>query len=377
MKRLHIVFTTIHEPAIMPALVHNITRYGHLDDTKVWIVGDRKTPASVAEAAKGATAAGLETVYFDLDAQDLWGKSFAVYGLIPLDTDARRIFGFLRALEDGAQVLLSMDDDNFPKDDDLVGCHLQTGEPMRVPTVLDSPSGFHNICTDLLFMPPRSGIFPRGFPLQKRQEYWPAWRKAQPDARIGVTEGLWSADPDVDATAWLNGGALAYGYVGANQQTLQQSTWTPINSQNTSVCRELIPAFLFIPMGFRMGSLTLDRYGDIWGGYMLQALMQGTPWHVAFGRPLVEHRRNPHDYAADLRAEFWGLMLTDWLVDRLRRFRPTEKLLTERIKQLSRFLASTPRTSIPTWAPEEFHGVVMQTANFLRYWALDCRAIGE
>ena len=55
--------------------------------------------------------------------------------------------------------------------------------------------------------------------------------------------------------------------------------------QNTSVVRELIPASIFVTMACPVPGGVLDRYGDIWGGYFLLALMQNTNYHAAFGRP--------------------------------------------------------------------------------------------
>ena len=141
---------------------------------------------------------------------------------------------------------------------------------------------------------------------------------APPDATIGVTEGLWLAEPDMDATTWLNGKIQARALSTAPTSSFSTpSTWSPVNTQNTSVVRELIPAFVFVTMAWPVPGGKLDRYGDIWGGYFLLALMQGTQYHVAFGRPLVEHRRNPHNYVDDLRYEFWGMILTDWLLNLL------------------------------------------------------------
>ena len=65
-KSCHIVLTTINHPAIVQDLYENIHRYGHLDEVKVWIVGDRKTPGSAASLAAEMTRKGLETIYFDI-----------------------------------------------------------------------------------------------------------------------------------------------------------------------------------------------------------------------------------------------------------------------------------------------------------------------
>jgi hypothetical protein len=188
---------------------------------------------------------------------------------------------------------------------------------------------------------------------------------------------LWLEEPDVDATTWLNGKVKGVRYDGPEVFVLDQSTWSPVNTQNTSVVRELIPAFVFVTMAWPLPGGKLDRYGDIWGGYFLLALMQGTRYHVAFGRPLVEHRRNPHNYVDDLRFEFWGMVLTDWLLEILRSsFKPTGGCMTERVLELAEFLDAEAATRLPAWCPAEIDGFLHSTAENLRQWSAACCQIG-
>jgi hypothetical protein len=197
------------------------------------------------------------------------------------------------------------------------------------------------------------------------------------DAVIGVTEGLWFDEPDVDATTWLNGKVKGVDYKGPDAFVLDQPTWSPVNTQNTSVVRELIPAFVFVTMAWPVPGGKLDRYGDIWGGYFLIALMQGTKYHVAFGRPLVEHRRNPHNYVDDLRYEFWGMILTDWLLEILRSsFKPTSRTMPERVLELAEFLEAAAIKRLPAWCPAEITSFLHYTAQNLRLWSAACRQIG-
>lgn len=375
-KALHIVLTTIRHPGVVEALYDNIHRNGHLEEVKVWVVGDRKTPPSAATLAAEITARGLETVFFGVDEQDEWGKRFPLYPLIPYNTDGRRVFGYLRALEDGCDVLISMDDDNFPSEDDFVGHHQKTGQEWRQP-LLREEKRFHNICEYLTFEPQRL-VFPRGFPFELRgHANQPRLVSCPEGASIGVTEGLWLDEPDVDATTWLNGKIKGVRYHGPDVFVLDQSTWSPVNTQNTSVVRELIPAFVFVTMAYPVPGGKLDRYGDIWGGYFLLALMQGTKYHAAFGRPLVEHRRNPHNYVDDLRFEFWGMVLTDWLLEILRSsFKPTSKCMTERVLELAEFLDTEAASRLPVWCPAEIAKFVHSTAENLRQWSAACRQVG-
>ncbi len=375
-KSVHIVFTTIYHPSVLEDLFLNISKFGHLADVKIWVVGDKKTPASCGELAKSVSEKGLETIYLDVENQDLWGKRcLDFYSRIPYNNETRRNIGYLHALEDGCQTLISIDDDNYPMEDDLVGFHKNTGKTWQGDLIKED-SGFHNICEYLATEPDRQ-IFPRGFPfrlrgLPNRNQI----SKNSYDPIIGVTAGLWLSDPDVDATTWLNGKISGISYSGEEVQVLDQSTWTPVNTQNTSVTRDLIPAYLCVPMGWAVPGGSIQRYGDIWGGYFLQALMKNTNYHIAFGRPIVDHRRNPHDYVDDLRFEYWGMILTDWFLEKLRNdFQPGAELITDRVIELSDFIGNSAIPELPEWCPEEIQEFLTWTQGNLRTWGEACRLL--
>ena len=55
----HIVFTTIFYPELLHAYHANLSKFGHLEDTCVWVVGDRKTPSEVPALCREMTEKGL------------------------------------------------------------------------------------------------------------------------------------------------------------------------------------------------------------------------------------------------------------------------------------------------------------------------------
>jgi hypothetical protein len=370
----HIVFTTIFYPELLWAYQENLDRHGQLDDTCVWVVGDRKTPATVPDLCQEVSAWGLKTTYLDCTWQEAWaGQQPALAARLPWNNETRRNVGYLCALEAGCERLISIDDDNWPTADDFIGGHSLTGKQWT-GEVIREDKGFHNVCAYLRFEPARP-VFPRGFPFKLRGTVnAPRLIRPVQPVTVGVTAGLWLNEPDIDATTWLNGRVNGKAYVGPDTCVLDQSTWTPINTQNTSVLRALIPAYLCIPMGWEVPGGKIQRYGDIWGGYFLQAVLSGTPWHIAFGRPLVDHRRNPHDYVDDLRQEFWGTILTDWLLTVLReQFKPTSALIVDRVHELAAFLEDQALPQMPKWCPEEMKQFLRHTAGNVQCWSDACR----
>jgi hypothetical protein len=196
---------------------------------------------------------------------------------------------------------------------------------------------------------------------------------AEAHARIGVKAGLWTGAPDIDAVTWLNGPVESLSYVGKPAHVVSQDTWIPLSTQNLSVCRELIPACLCVPMGWDLPGGRLERYGDVWGGYFLQALIRGTPYHAAFGHPITIHQRNPHEPLSDLRREYWGMVLTDWLVDLLKnRFSPCAPSMPDRTRELAGFLRNEAVLQLPEWCPPRVREFMDWTGENLRLWADAC-----
>lgn len=375
-KSNHIVFTTIFYPQVLWEIYNNLKKFNHLDKVIVWVVGDKKTPLETKELCNQVCLAGLQVNYLDVEYQDEWGKRFPeFYSRIPYNNETRRNIGYLHALEHGCERLISIDDDNWPTDDDFIGGHLLTGTKWLKP-VISEKTQFHNVCEYLKFDIERP-IYPRGFPFKLRGSVnQPTYFEFNEEVTVGVTAGLWLREPDVDATTWLNGKILGVEYTGPENFVLEQNTWSPVNTQNTSVIRELIPAYLCIPMGWDVPGGKIQRYGDIWGGYFLQAVMNGTNYNVAFGRPLLDHRRNPHNYLDDLRHEFWGMVLTDWLLELLRSsFKPTDRDICDRIEHLADFLMSDGINQIPQWCTSEVKGFIEYTAGNLSAWADVCRQV--
>jgi hypothetical protein len=374
-KKYHIVVTTIYVPKVLTAYVENIKKFQHQDDVKIWVIADLKTPPECFSFCNKISL-NFDLTYVSVEDQMIWGSKFDNFlDSLPFNNDTRRNIGYLMALEDGCKVLISIDDDNWPTDDDFIGRHAIVGSTWEQDLQFER-SGFYNICETIDFEPKRP-IYPRGFPFELRNlKNSNCTKNNNKGIIVGVNAGLWLEEPDIDATTWLNGKVLGKKFQGADTIVLDHETWSPINTQNTSVIRDLIPAYYCVAMGHKVPGGIIHRYGDIWGGYIMQAILSKTNYYVAFGRPIANHFRNPHNYLEDLRQEYWGMILTDWFLFELKNFTSTAKNIITTGLELADYIEFDCIDKLPKWCPLEVINFMSLTAKNLRIYLKTAEKIG-
>ena len=195
-----IVLTTIRIPDLLEEYTTNFEMYNH-EDVEFIVIGDLKTPAEARKIIGNIRERGFEADYFDIFQQEEWMQRFPeLKQMIPYNSDNRRNIGYLIAVERGADVIISLDDDNYVGEEDYLKGHQIVGTVQTLKTVKSSNRWF-NPCS-LLEMEPRRIIYPRGFPYSKR------WkddaRFTTSTGRVVINAGLWLRDPDVDAITNLN-----------------------------------------------------------------------------------------------------------------------------------------------------------------------------
>jgi len=370
---MHIVATTIAVPRFLESYYENLERYGHLHDVRIWVVGDHKTPPESAAYVAGQRARGLDAIYLDPAAQTQWLSRFPrLEAIIPWNSDNRRNVGFLCALEQDCEVLVSIDDDNYciPDSDFYEGHRLTGSEVSR--DVIASSNGWFDICGELVMDPPVA-VVARGFPYHKRNISTTSSKRTVP---MVANAGLWLGDPDVDAATRLAFPVVATGTKGRSV-VLDLGTWSPINTQNTSVARRAIPAYYYVRMLEDMPGAKLDRYGDIWSGYFLTRCAEHLREHVGIGSPWVSHRRNVHDLLADLRAEIWGMIITPHLVDVLRAGTLEGDNYYSVTQSLARLLRSSAQELETRVRLQGVAGYVTRIGDYLDIWVEVCREVGS
>jgi hypothetical protein len=303
-----LVTTTIFVPHELEAYVDDAIRHGHRD-TLFIVAGDRKTPPEAkAWCLELADKKGVELVFQDVADQIAYLQAYPeLSDHLQWDSIQRRNVAILLAYERGCDPIITIDDDNCLFDQDFVGMHSLASHSTELEAAT-SPTGWVNVCQELV---EQKGIpfYHRGFPPGQRwQDGSIDWETAR--GRVVVNAGLWLGDPDVDALQRLVYPVEAIRYNRTGNFTLGAGCWSPFNSQNTSLAREIIPAYFLSP--------NIGRYDDIWAAYVVCRIADHLGHLIAFGHPVVKQDRNPHSYWKDLDVERTGMVLTDRLCQALR-----------------------------------------------------------
>lgn len=281
--------TTIHVPHALK-LMRKCS-----SDVKFFVAIDEKTPE---EASNFCTydIYDAQVVYLDSEWQWKCGE------VIGRNTLAKRNLAFLEALNWGADVIYSWDNDNLAVSLD----HFDRIEIALGGTFDGIKVGAHPWFDpgSLLIPPTRHRGIPHGTKPSKRATH-------VVDAKVGIAAGLVIGDPDIDAVTRMEhrpdiGSVHILGSTGV---VVDPHTWTVFNSQNTAVIRELIPAWFMMP--------GVGRHDDIYASLIVQRVARERGYHVHFGQPFTYQQRNDHNLVTDLRAEIDGMENTERLAELL------------------------------------------------------------
>ena len=297
--KIALITTTINVPTVL-------SLYRKLDpDVRFFVALDKKTPFEAEDFIRDLPNSVL-----------IWEgvTRWACSDLIGWNTIARRNIALLEALKWGADVLVTIDDDNIPIDPFYFESFLRVLNWRERPDALLGSVLFDGITVDKTdwfdvgaLLDPVSPH--RGFPYDRKQA--PSFGHVV-GTKVGVAAGVCLGDPDISAYTRLAAGPISHRVselLRAGIVVDPRRTRTVFNSQNTAFVRELAPCFLMVP--------SYGRFDDIYASLVAQRVMREKGRHIHFGQPFVWQSRNPHNLLSDLRAEQWGaehiLEFSAWL----------------------------------------------------------------
>jgi hypothetical protein len=283
-----LITTTIHVP-------HVLSLYRELDkEVMFFIAGDRKTPHD--EVRRFVSSLGNAIYYSDTDQEKL---GYACSEIIGWNKIMRRNIALLEAIKYGADIIVTIDDDNIPIDHDYFDVF---------KSVLTSPyngpmasSEMHWFNVGEFLSPP---VYHRGFPYDYRHTDLKVRLTSVCNARVGIAAGLWLGDPDIDAMERITNRPTVFqvSEVLRSGLVVDNRCFAPFNSQNTAYVVELAPLMMVM--------VGVGRYDDVWASYIAERVMVEMDYHVHYGRPLVWQQRNPQNQWRNLRDEVFGMEFT-------------------------------------------------------------------
>lgn len=225
-----------------------------------------------------------------------------------------RTYGFYKAYQLGADVIITLDDDCYPVESNFIKQHLDN-------------LSFKTAENWFATYPDPKYMYTRGFPYGVRNKL-----------RVNLSHGLWSGALDLDAKVEVKLPKLlnedAYPPI---RQIVPRGYFFPMCSMNLAFTREAVPLLFFPMMGkdVKGADWEYDRYDDIWSGIFLKKIFDHLGWSVINGSPYVEHRKAslPHH---NLTKELKGMGVNELLWKKVDQIELTQKTPIKCYKELAR-----------------------------------------
>lgn len=209
-----------------------------------------------------------------------------------------RSYGFWKAYQAGADVIITLDDDCYPTEDNFVDGHLDNLN-FRVPGKWINT------------YPNPKWMFTRGMPYKNRNKI-----------KTSVSHGLWSGALDLDGITEVKlKKLLSEAKYPAIRQIIPFGYFYPMCSMNLAFTRDVTPLMFFPMMGKNPDGKDwpYDRFDDIWAGIFSKKIMDHLNLGVISGSPFVDHKKASQP-KENHKKEISGLKINEnlWkLVDRV------------------------------------------------------------
>jgi len=210
--------------------------------------------------------------------------------IFPYKTSAVRAYGFYKAWQQGADIVITLDDDCKPYDEDFVTKHVQNlgmkSSQKWAPTY-----------------PLRDLSLMRGFPYEIRGEN-----------QVVLSHGLWANVPDLDAITQINVNGQTFQAIPPILHFFPKGVYFPMSVMNLAFSREIIPLMYQLLMGEDRHGLEwgFHRFDDIWSGIFVKKILDHLNLVAVSGSPAVWHERASNVYN-NLQKEAKGIEVNEIL----------------------------------------------------------------
>jgi reversibly glycosylated polypeptide/UDP-arabinopyranose mutase len=232
--------------------------------------------------------------------------------IIPSKTSACKSFAIYKAWKHDRDPIMVLDDDCLPIE--------SPGEDRPYEWMQGHKANLrktlYNHVMDTLYAPR-----PRGMPYL-------------PGNPVAISHGLWFKNPDTDAITDLTSLGLRIGNYMTPYQTIPIGALFPMSGMNIAFRREIAPLMYFGLQGPAWG---VDRFDDIWCGFLAKKVLDHCGYAVWSGSPYVRHVR-ASDPFVNIVKEAPGykmnVELYEWIMN-LTGLKPTSMTPTELLKELA------------------------------------------
>lgn len=225
-----------------------------------------------------------------------------------------RVYGFLKAYQLGAEVIITLDDDCYPvKNQNLVEQHIKN---LNLKAAADNWFSTY---------PHDKFNFTRGYPYHIRNK-----------KEVVISHGLWSNKLDLDAKTELKLKKLNEPILSSNYlQFIPKNYFFPMCSMNLAFKVKITPIMFFPMMGYDNygNKWPFDRFDDIWAGIFAKKVIDHLEYGVVNGIPFVNHKK-ASDPKKNLEKEKKGLIVNEYLYQKVNKVKLISKNLKDSYLEL-------------------------------------------
>jgi reversibly glycosylated polypeptide/UDP-arabinopyranose mutase len=222
--------------------------------------------------------------------------------IIPRKSAAIRSYGFWKAWQQSADIIITIDDDCFPDNQNFVQKYIDNLS-ISVPRDWTPTYPFRDL------------LFTRGFPYKVRNEI-----------PVKLSHGLWSNVPDFDGLTQLMSCGKTYSHLPDILHSIPIGMFFPMSAMNIAFKAEITVLMYQLLMGYDRynNKLNYDRFDDIWCGLFAKKIIDHLQWGTLTGSPFVTHKRASNVFT-NIKKEATGIEKNETLWESVKAVNLTQK----------------------------------------------------